>query len=1136
LQVLSTVDADRDLLFGHLVIEAGYVDALRLAEASARRDPTNRGLLRDRLLAERLITESQAAELDQRLDGLLRVSATHASNATDTPTMSLGPQANPDTRESLESSGKGKAADSLESGEDTTIGRPQNFEAVVTIDQRADNRSRYTLTREHGRGGLGRVWLARDLHLHREVALKELLPKAKRDDRHVQSLVREAQITGQLEHPNIVPVYELSVDAGDKNPFYTMRFLKGSTLGEHLREYHRQLQAGTDNPLEFRKLLDAFVGICDAIAYAHSRGIIHRDLKPSNVLMGNYGEVVVVDWGLAKLLTEPKDPDVTVDANQIVVSGVDAVSKTLEGQVMGTPAYMAPEQASGQLRLIDTLTDIYGLGAILFAILTGKPPHRSDRGANSDHRSGTLELLKRIGLGATPRAKEVLPTTPAALDAICGRAMAREQADRYATASELARDVECWLADEPVTAYAEAAHERLFRWMRRHRTWTLSIGAILSILALSATAIAVVTTRAKTQVDLSLRQETLARESAENAQRDEQVAKQLALVQFRRAQDAIDRSLTGVSEVLEFFPGTETLRMQLLQKAAEDYEQLVDVRHDDVDLRREAARTRVRLGDVRRLTQEFDDAAKHYLRAEEGFEELLALPNHPPDLELDRAQLWGKLGILQAAASRHQEADELYLRAIGAYDAQGDRKESAVEAGLGSAGTRLNRASLLRKVGKSQESLEELREVERRFAAGLGVTKDRRFREGLALAHRETGQQLLALGQVVEAVGKLRESVAECEQLVASNKDHPPYLENLAAARMVLANTLRPLGEDTMATRLYESAAADYHDLLAIRPGIPTYRVSGGAARVNVAQMLFKATRSRDARQILEDATGELIDLANSFPEIALYQESKAQCFVTLGMVLRDLDKDDLAKTAFEGARDGFESLRTQYPEVPGYRAGRAIAVIGLARTHGKGASFDEAERLYAEAARELQQLLESSSGLPHHRDALAWCHTHWGSLLWQRDQHEAAEVHFGLAIKLREELPAVPEFHRALVHLLSDCESEGTRDIKRAVQLAQELTKSKPEQAEFQSLLAGTLWRNGEFELAERTARLALQLRRVPHPHDLFVLAMAEHRNGKLDDAQNSLMKAEEIFGEQCPGRIEILPWAAEARRLLGR
>jgi len=236
--------------------------------------------------------------------------------------------------------------------------------------------------------------LARDVNIKREVALKQILPEHVENGVLNRRFLYEAQITGQLEHPSIVPVYCLGADEAG-HPYYVMRFVKGRTLDEIIKEHH-----ASPNAIVFRELLRRFIAVCQAVAYAHSRGVIHRDLKPANVMLGDYGETLVLDWGLAKdvksgVQGDPamwaeddkatKHDTVTRGQGDKVKEGVDGKGRqdarttmgddselTMDGQIIGTPAYMAPEQAEGRTELHGPVTDIYALGGILYKILTGR--------------------------------------------------------------------------------------------------------------------------------------------------------------------------------------------------------------------------------------------------------------------------------------------------------------------------------------------------------------------------------------------------------------------------------------------------------------------------------------------------------------------------------------------------------------------------------------------------------------------------------------------------------------------------------------------------------------------------------------------------------------------------------------------
>ena len=332
--------------------------------------------------------------------------------------------------------------------------------------------SRFTVVRLHAKGGLGQVSLARDEKLKRRVALKEIRPDKRANPEIRRRFLAEAEITGQLEHPGIVPIYDLD-EGNDGEVRYAMRFVEGRTLGDAVREYYQD-----PSPLAFRGLLQRFVNVCETIAYAHSQGVIHRDLKPANVLLGDYGETLVVDWGLAKRLADSpaKSTPVTIpsiattsaldETTDYVETPADDNSLTLAGQVLGTPAYMAPEQAKGDVAAIGVPADVYGLGAILYEILTGRHP---SQGRNPQ------EAILAITQGKHERPSELRKGVPRALEAICLKAMAPQRRDRYGGALDLARDIECWLVDEPVSAYQEPIWNRFARWRRRYRTPLIAV-------------------------------------------------------------------------------------------------------------------------------------------------------------------------------------------------------------------------------------------------------------------------------------------------------------------------------------------------------------------------------------------------------------------------------------------------------------------------------------------------------------------------------------------------------------------------------------------------------------------------------------------------------------------------------------
>ena len=448
---------------------------------------------------------------------------------------------------------------------------------------------RYHINGELGRGGFGIVWRATDPKLGREVAVKQLSPQLSADESHRQRFLNEARVSARLEHPGIVPVHDMG-STDEQRPYYTMKSVQGQTLADAITAYHQGDESDSARSVRQVRLLNAFLAVAKAMQYAHAQGIVHRDLKPQNILLGEFGETIILDWGLAKVLAAPAEKE-TVDPSPS--THADQPEQTREGTVQGTPAYMAPEQAEGRVGDVDQRCDTYALGVILYQLLTGKLPFT---GTSFD------EIKRQITTTEPVAPRAVDRRVPVSLDAICRKAMARAPADRYGSAAELVEELERYFADEPVSAAREPWSVRLARWMRKRKTFVAAAASIAIVALIAATVIAILQTANNRALRAANTKERDANQRA--TQRDEKMAALLAdpiwLVDIGRpleeAENAAQTSVSLGQSLTQEYPQQQSYawvlgrgytslgqihrRMEKYDEAERDYHAAIDVLTD----------------------------------------------------------------------------------------------------------------------------------------------------------------------------------------------------------------------------------------------------------------------------------------------------------------------------------------------------------------------------------------------------------------------------------------------------------------------------------------------------------------------------------------------------------------------------
>ncbi len=751
---------------------------------------------------------------------------------------------------------------------------------------------RYQLIRPHASGGIGQVWLVRDRELQREVAVKEIQPRfAERPDQRAR-FVLEAEVTGNLEHPGIVPVYSLGKNA-EGRPYYAMRFIHGESFAVAIRrfhEHHRQAGASAQQArptlkwgVEFRQLVSRFLDVCDAIDYAHSRGILHRDLKPANVMLGHYGETLVVDWGLAKVIGKSDVPAARADGEPAFGAWDEAgtvTGHTEQGTTIGTPAYMSPEQASGKIDQLGPASDVYSLGASLYELLTGQPAFSQAR---------VKEMVEKVLAADFPRPRAVDRSIPTQLEAICLKAMARDAAARYDSVRALAQDLERWLADAPVAAAPERLLQRAGRWLRHHRTWAYAGAAALAGIALVASVAVVVT-------DAARRSELTARKEAET--------------NFDMAQQAVDEYLTNVSEntLLKEQDSVDirSLRHDLLRSALAYYEKFAKERQNDPRLRGQLANAYFRVGQITGEIGSIPRAIAALRAAADICKPLVAAK--PGDRELAR-----QLAACEMALGKLQSASGDFHAAMISLDQARSILERLAALDPGDASYQSTLADCFIEIGivhaRVQEpdlSLaihEKARTIQQRLIDRFPDNVS--YRKGLAENLNAIGYAHFTRLDKDSALRVFHEAEETCQSIMKQygSGRKPAWLLNLLAlSQYNIGSTLRQNGELDAALSALKQALGYRIALAEQHPSVTRFQEKLGISHREIAEVEHEIHQDANALQSIQKSVAIHEELVRAQPEEARFHSELALSFNFLGIMHDEARRSVDAIGSFERA------------------------------------------------------------------------------------------------------------------------------------------------------------------------------------------------------------------------------------------
>lgn len=666
---------------------------------------------------------------------------------------------------------------------------PDAIDAVV----RTKTFAGYEIISEIARGGMGVVVRAREKKLKRIVALKMILGGKLADESDIKRFYIEAEAAAGLQHPGIVPIYE--VGNVDGQHFYSMQLVEGPSLKERL----------SGGPLTASIAANLIREVATAVHYAHQHGIIHRDLKPENVLLTTDGTPMVTDFGLAKSI-ESGD------------------NLTQSGQILGTPGYMAPEQALGRIDQQGPSVDIYSLGALLYFLLTGRPPFQA---------ASTLETLEQVVKQAPVSPRDLNSSVPRDIETICLKCLSKEVRQRYYSANALAEDLDRFLQGLPVLARPTGRFTRLVRWCVRNPV----IAVLSAVVAVSLLAGTIVSTR------FAILAESRARESDANFQESER-QRRSAERNYAMARQAVDTYLTRVSEDrLLNQPGLQPLQQQLLRDALEYYEQFVAERSDDPSVREELAASLFRVGLIEEAVNADPEVGlKALLQALEIQEELVRADIDAQSSKEVLADTLTAISRIQLSVGRPEDALVAGERSLELRRQVLANKTADLEFQRLVASSYMNLGLVYRERNEREKAIQLIQESQRMREQILLETEDFETRRDIGIGYYNLGNIALDSGDIQSALISIKKAVAAFEFMVQQFPEDLGHRSRLALSLRLRGDLHSETDDIDSAIDSYEAATDRLRSLSEQNSEVTEYKVDFCVTLMNLGSLRNEAS------------------------------------------------------------------------------------------------------------------------------------------------------------------------------------------------------------------------------------------------------------------------------------------------------
>jgi tetratricopeptide (TPR) repeat protein len=933
-------------------------------------------------------------------------------------------------------------------------------------------------------GGMGAVYRATDTLLGREVVVKVLQERFSYSAGAARRFVDEARIAGQLQHPAFPPVHDLG-GLPDGRPFLAMKLIKGQTPEELLK-------ARTEVAADRGRFIAAIEQVCQALAYAHSHGVIHRDLKPANVMVGAFGEVQVMDWGLAKVLgpslADASDAEAPPTGTQVVSLRDSDGQFTQAGGVLGTPAYMPPEQAIGAVDQVDAQSDVFGLGSILAVVLTGRPPYEGDT-AESTRQTGARgkveECFGRLdSCGADPE-----------LVAMCKRCLAPDKADRPADAGAVASAVAALraVADERVRraeldkvrleGEKATAEARFLERRKRHRLWISASAAL--VLALLGGLCAVLYVQHRANIDLESKNHQLTEQQGELEAR------------FELAHKAIATFHTGVSEDALLKNGELThLRTRLLQEAAAfygDLQKLLVGKTDDKS-RRLLAGGYYQLAELTDKIGDKNQALAVHRRALALRRDLAALPDADTEARLEVARGLRAVGILLDATGERAGAMAAFkeMRDIAAA-LETEAPSDVVRDVL--ATSHHNIAWMLSQSGRDAEALaadEKALAIYQKLADASPAVAD--LQSKLASTHNNIAILLWNTGRYEAALEAYKEALTIRQKLARASPAVTEYQRDLANSHLSIGMSLAQIGRPEEALQTYEKALAIHRKLVDLSPAVTQFQRDLANTHGNIAVLMQQIGRPGEALQAYEKALAIQQELADANPTVTELQSFLSASHNNIGTVLSEVGRPREALQAYEKALAIRQKLADANPAVTYLQSALTDTHYYIGAVLSDIGKSGEALQAYEKSLAIQQKLVDASPTVTDFLSNLARSHNSIGILLGQTGRPKEALQALTKALAIRQKLadaePMLPDYQNDLAQTLNSLGQlqgrlelfvEALSTLDQSVTLGHRLAKAQPTNPDYQNALAESHAHRGRVHArAGSPAEAATDLRRA--------------------------------------------------------